>query len=88
MIALFDRAEARDFVDIYRLAQRFSADLLLARAAEVDAGFDSAIFADMLTTLSRFTDADLAVPSEQLSELRRFFTDWRAELTRDDQAAT
>jgi hypothetical protein len=88
MIAVFDRAEARDFVDVYRLAQRFSADLLLARAAELDAGFDSAIFADMLATLARFTDADLPVPSEQFAQLRRFFADWRAELTRDDQAAT
>jgi hypothetical protein len=56
---LFDRAEARDFADVYTLAQRYTKPLLLARAAEIDGGFDLTIFADMLDTLSRFTDVDI-----------------------------
>jgi hypothetical protein len=40
VIALFDRAEARDFTDVYVLAGRYSKTLLLTRAAEVDRGFD------------------------------------------------
>ena len=40
LVALFDRAEARDFTDVYALAARFGTDTLLSRAAEVDAGFD------------------------------------------------
>jgi hypothetical protein len=35
LLALFDRAAAPDFVDVYLLAQRFPKDLLLARAAEI-----------------------------------------------------
>jgi hypothetical protein len=58
MIALFDRAEARDFVDVYLLAQRYPKRVLLAAAA-VDPDFDHTIFANMLATLARFTDADL-----------------------------
>lgn len=38
--ALFDRAAARDFVDVYLLAQRFGKEVLLARAAQIDAGFN------------------------------------------------
>jgi len=37
LLALFDRAAARDFVDVYLLAQRFGKQVLLARAAELRA---------------------------------------------------
>src|SRR5690348_1306281 len=40
LLALFDRAAARDFADVYVLAHRFGKDVLLARAAQIDAGFD------------------------------------------------
>jgi hypothetical protein len=43
-LALFGRAQARDFADVYALAQRFGRDRLLAWAAEDDAGFDRQIF--------------------------------------------
>jgi hypothetical protein len=36
VIALFDRAEARDFADVYALSSRYDKALLLERAAEVD----------------------------------------------------
>jgi Nucleotidyl transferase AbiEii toxin, Type IV TA system len=39
-IALFDRAEARDFADVYVLAARFGREALLRSTAEVDLGFD------------------------------------------------
>lgn len=48
VVALFDRAEARDFADVHALARRFGTELLLARASEIDPGFDEAIFAEML----------------------------------------
>jgi Nucleotidyl transferase AbiEii toxin, Type IV TA system len=40
LLALFDRAAARDFADVYVLARRFGKDMLLARATQTDAGFD------------------------------------------------
>jgi len=46
-LALFGRAEARDFTDVYDLARRFGRDQLLDWAAEDDPGFDNQIFADM-----------------------------------------
>ena len=39
VIALFDRAAARDFVDVYRLAEHFGRQGLLTQARRVDAGF-------------------------------------------------
>jgi hypothetical protein len=81
ILALFDRAEARDFVDVYLLARHFSTELLLTRAFEIDAGFDRAIFAEMLGSLSRFSDADIPLAGDDVDELRAFFATWRAELT-------
>jgi len=80
MIALFDRAEARDFADVYVLAARFGREALLRSAAEVDLGFDVEVFAQMLSTLVRFRDADLPVAADEIPAMRAFFADWIAEL--------
>lgn len=45
LLALFDRAAARDFADIYR---RFGKDTLLARATQIDAGFDRKVLAGLV----------------------------------------
>ena len=75
LLALFDRAAARDFADIYILARRFGQDVLLA------AGFDVRVLADMIATLDRFTDSDIPVPDgSSAAELRAFYADWRSEL--------
>ena len=52
MLALFGRAAPRDFVDVFALTARFSTSQLLQFAAERDAGFDSAVFADMVAMLA------------------------------------
>ena len=80
VIALYDRAEARDFADVFALARRYDKDLLLERAAEVDHGFNYGVFADMLSSLARFTDDELPVPSDDVASLRIFFADWANEI--------
>jgi Nucleotidyl transferase AbiEii toxin, Type IV TA system len=81
LLALFDRAAARDFADVYVLARRFGKTALLARAARIDAGFDTAVLASMLATLDRFTDDEIPAPDGMPSgALRAFYTAWRAEL--------
>jgi hypothetical protein len=80
VVALFDRAEARDFADVFALAQRYPLDLLIRRAAEVDAGFDLAVLATMLGFLSRFRDEEIPVDAGQVGEVRSFFRRWQEEL--------
>ena len=80
VVALFDRAEARDFADVYALARIYDKATLLARATAVDVGFDLQVFTAMLNTLSRFTDADIPLPAVDVVDLRRFFASWAAEL--------
>jgi len=80
LIALFDRAEARDFADVYVLAQRFGRTLLLERAAEVDSGLHLGVLATMMRTISRFDDAELPTGGVSASALRVYFSEWAAEL--------
>ena len=81
LLALFDRAAARDFADICILARRFGKEVLLARAAQIDAGFDVRVLADMIATLDRFTDSEIPVPDgSSAAELRAFYAAWRSEL--------
>lgn len=58
LLALFDRAEARDFADIFVLAQRYDVGLMLERATQLDAGFDKHVLATMLGSLQRFDDSE------------------------------
>lgn len=82
LLALFDRAAARDFADVYVLARRFGKDVLLARATQIDAGFDTRVLASMLATLDRFTDSEIPLPDNlPMAGLREFYAAWRSELT-------
>ena len=54
---------------------------MLARATQIDAGFDTRVLADMIATLDRFTGAEIPVPDDSsAAELPTFFTVWRSEL--------
>jgi hypothetical protein len=82
LLALFDRAAARDFADVYVLVRRFGKDTLVTRATQIDAGFDRAVLAAMLATLDRFTDSEIPLPDGTgPAEFRAFYITWQAELS-------
>lgn len=81
LLALFGRAEARDFADVYVLTRRFDKQLLLAKAERIDPGFDRRILAQMLATLDRFRDDDLPAEPELVAAMREFFAAWAVELS-------
>ncbi|HST46531.1 nucleotidyl transferase AbiEii/AbiGii toxin family protein [Jatrophihabitans sp.] len=80
VVALFDRAAARDFIDVFMLSARYSKPELLQLAAQVDAGFDYDVFADMIDNLRRYRDTDLTLGGVDVYELRAFFDGWLIEL--------
>lgn len=80
VIALFDRAAARDFVDVYALVRRFTKTEVLDLAREVDSGFDVPVFLDMLRHLTRYSDVDLALGDVDIPALRAAFRQWIVEL--------
>lgn len=85
MDALFQRAEARDFIDIYSAlaSGRYSHDDLLYLADRTVRGFERSYFADALgqaavIPASRF--AEYGTHGRDLDNLRAVFADWRAAL--------
>jgi len=81
MLALFGRAEPRDFVDVYALAGKFGRERLLDLAAERDGGFDHEVLVQMMGMLTRIPDEDLPISDSRRPALREFFADWAADLT-------
>ncbi len=66
---------------MYVLAHRFGKDVLLARATQIDAGFDTTVLGGMIATLDRFTDDEIPIPDgSSVAELRAFYATWRSEL--------
>ncbi|MGW0227909.1 nucleotidyl transferase AbiEii/AbiGii toxin family protein [Actinopolymorpha singaporensis] len=80
-LALYGRAEGRDFADVYHLAHRFGRDNLIAWAHHQDSGFDTHIFATMLNSLNRLNDRDIPIRPADIAELRTFFAEWWSTLT-------
>ena len=80
LLALFDRAEARDFADVFALAERYGKHLLLSTAVALDAGFDDRYLAQQLRTLDRFQDSEIPLDPELVPGLRAYFAAWRKEL--------
>ena len=80
LIALFDRAEARDFSDVRALVDRYGKALLMDRAAEVDPGFDRGVLAQMFGALNRIADGKIPVSPSEVAGLRAFFAEWAEEL--------
>lgn len=82
VLALFARAEARDFVDVRALAERFGWDRLLALAAEKDAGFDLRHFLDALRAFDRLPPAEFPLNRGEYDELREEVHAWRDQHAR------
>ena len=80
LLALFDRAEARDFADVFVLAQRLSKELLIVRASEIEISLEFDVLAQMMRSIVRFSDSDLPIDESLLKDLRFFFEEWANEL--------
>lgn len=79
VLALFNRASARDLIDVHALRQRFTDGALLALAYERDHGFDVGAFAQALGVASRRDDGQfvaLGVAGGALDGLRKDARSW------------
>jgi len=80
-LALFSRAEPRDFTDVHELHQHFDRNELLEDAAIADPGFDLAVFAQMLRSHRRLRDDDFPPVGVPIEELRNYFDIWADHLS-------
>lgn len=79
-LALFGRAEPRDFTDVHSLHGRFDRDELLQAAAQADAGYDRHVFVQMIRSHRRLDDEDFPVTAVTVAELRAYFDAWADHL--------
>lgn len=81
MSALFGRAEPRDFVDVFFLAERLGKEQLLRLAKAKDPGFDRYWFARACLLAERVDFGEVALLQPvRLEEIRGFFRRWAQEL--------
>lgn len=85
MDALYNRAAARDFIDIDAAITRgrYTGEQLCALASEADGGFDRQFFAQMLSMIARFDDQDFidyGLEPAGIAAMRARFRAWQAEL--------
>jgi hypothetical protein len=80
LLALFDRAQARDFVDVDALVDRFGLNRLCVLAAEKDRGFSRYALGEALGTFGRFGAGDLGVDETERQRLAANVAQWRPSL--------
>lgn len=89
LLALFGRAELRDFIDIYflLLKEHFNKTELIKKAAQKDPGFDLYWLGIAMERINNFTDdsPDLHLLTRpcSMSDLKEFFTTWRKDILKE-----
>jgi hypothetical protein len=79
VLALFGRAEARDFVDLLAVEPRYGLDRLCRLAAEKDRGFTPAMFAEMLGRFGRLRRDEFDLDDARYEQLGREVARWREQ---------
>ena len=82
VLALFGRAEARDFADVAALLEVYSPDRLIELAGAKDPGFSQERFSDSLAAIHRLDEEDFLGTGRTCEELASQFDAWREQLDR------
>jgi Nucleotidyl transferase AbiEii toxin, Type IV TA system len=79
VLAVFGRAEARDFADLMAVEPRYGLDRLCHLAAEKDRGFLPGVFADMLGQFGRLRREEFELDDAQYAQLSRTVKRWHEQ---------
>ena len=80
LTALFGRAEARDFTDVYALCQAFPKSLLIEHAKQIDLGFNEAELATAIRSVRRFRPSEIPASQVHVEQVVQYFLEWADEL--------
>jgi hypothetical protein len=83
VLALWGRAEVRDYIDVVALMDRYPKDQLLRLAAEKDPGFTVATFRDALGAIRRFDPEDwnaTGIDRSAIDHTQQVIARWLQEL--------
>lgn len=78
VLAVFGRAEARDFMDLMAIEGQFGLDRLFRAAADKDRGFDLKVFAEMTDRFDRLRRDEFPLDDEEYGRLARLVPLWRS----------
>lgn len=77
VLAVFGRAEARDFADLMALTRRYSLEHLFELALEKDRGFDVGVFVEMLGRFQRLRREEFDLDDDGYERLAITVATWR-----------
>ena len=77
VLAVFGRAEPRDFIDLAALSQIFNIKDLFREAVRKDQGFDLQIFAEMTNRLTALPRREFPISNVDYDELKKTVGTWR-----------
>jgi len=88
LLALFGRAELRDFIDVYFIVkERYSRENLMDKSAQKDPGFDPYWFGVAMERIDRFSDdsPDMLLLTRPCSMkgIKDFFRLWRKDILKE-----
>lgn len=86
LLALFGRAEARDFIDVAALSARYGFEWLCSLAKEHDPGFNLEALADALGSFGWLPRLDFDVDDAGFARLREVVSEWQEWISRQTQA--
>jgi hypothetical protein len=79
VLAIFGRAEARDFVDLAAIESRYGLERLFHLAADKDRGFTPEVFAEMASRFSRLRIDEFDIDAGEYEKLARRVDGWREQ---------
>ena len=85
LLALFARAEARDFIDVAALSARYGFEWLCSLASEHDPGFNLGALADALGSFGWLPRLDFEVDDAGYTRLRDVVSEWQERISRKTQ---
>ena len=77
VLAIFGRAEGRDFIDLSAVEGRYGIENLCALAADKDPGFTPTMFAGMLSRFDRLGRQEFEIDDDQFAQLGSAVQVWR-----------
>ena len=77
VLAIFGRAEARDFIDLAAVEPKYGFERLCELAAEKDRGFSPNVFGEMLYRFDRLQRREFEIDDERFQQLGPIVQRWR-----------
>jgi hypothetical protein len=77
VLAIFGRAEARDFIDLAAVEPKYGFERLCELAAEKDRGFSPHVFGEMLYRFDRLQRREFEIDDDRFQQLGPIVQGWR-----------